>query len=82
MKSRVVTVTILLILSEALGVGLGEWFFRLFVHVVPAAALSGFNTNASHLVFLTYGAGAGVVLFVWFLLGMAFGGMGKAKPSA
>jgi hypothetical protein len=80
MKYKAVTTILLLVLSEALGIGAGEWFFRLFRRVVPPAALSGFNTQATHVAHLAYGAGLGLVLFVWFLLGMMFGSMGRSKP--
>ncbi|MFI5371850.1 MAG: hypothetical protein ACHQ52_09850 [Candidatus Eisenbacteria bacterium] len=84
MKPMTVTMIVLLVLSLAAGLAIGEVFFRLFVGIVPPAVLSQFNAQAAHVAHLAYGAGAGVVLFVWALLGMAAGRMSKpgSKPAA
>ncbi len=60
-----------LLLSMAAGVAIGEWFFHLFLKAVPPVALSDFNTQSSRIAHWIYGAGVGVVLFAWALLGRA-----------
>jgi len=75
MSSRAVTIIVLLVLSEAAGVALGECFYRLFLSAIPPVGQSQFTAQASHVAHLMYGAGVGVVLFVWSLLGMAAGGL-------
>lgn len=71
MSARTVMMIVLFLLSEAAGLALGEWFFRLYVKAIPPVGLSEFTTQSSHIAHLAYGAGVGVVLFVWALLGMA-----------
>jgi hypothetical protein len=85
MSSKFVIIIVMLVLSEGAGVALGEWFYRLYLSAIPPVGQSEFNAHASHVVHLTYGAGVGVVLFAWSLLGMAVGAilgrMGKrAEP--
>ena len=46
---------ILLLLSESLGIALGQWFYNLYVKTVPPMAISSFNLGTSHAVFLMYG---------------------------
>lgn len=70
MSPKVVTLIVLLVLSLIIGVGLGEWFFRLFLTIVPPATISNFNTASARVAHLTYGLGVGVLMFVWILLGM------------
>jgi len=70
MSPRIVTLVVLLVLSEAAGLALGEWFFRLYLKAVPPVAISEFTAQSSRVAHLLYGAGVGVVLFVWALLGM------------
>ena len=85
MSSRSFGMLALFVLSLVVGVALGEWFFRLFLKAVPPVAMSQFNTQAAHVAHLMYGAGVGVVLFVWSLLGMSIGrvgGRGKSKAEA
>jgi uncharacterized membrane protein len=66
-------------------VGIGEWFFELFLKAVPPVALSQFNSQASRIAHWIYGAGVGVALFVWALIGIAMnkltsmGGKNSAK---
>ena len=62
---------ILFLISLGLGVGVGEWFFELFLQAVPPVALSQFNSQASRIAHWIYGAGVGVALFVWALIGIA-----------
>lgn len=82
MKPRLVTLITLFVVSVAAGIAIGEWFFRLWLRAVPPVALSDFNSQASHVANLIYGAGVGVLLFVWALLGMATGGLLRKKPAA
>ena len=86
--SRTMIMIVLLVASEAAGVALGEWFYRLFLKAVPPVALSQFNASSAHIVYLSYGGGVGLVLFVWAYLGMAIARVqqlaskGGAKSSA
>ena len=73
MSSRLITMIVLLVVSEAVGVALGEWYFRLFLKAVPPVALSQFNASSAHIVYLSYGGGVGIILFLWAYLGMAIG---------
>ena len=84
MSLRTVTILALFVLSAAVGVAIGEWFFHLFLKAVPPVALSAFNTQSSRLAHWLYGAGVGVVLFAWALLGMAASRILQAmsKPGA
>ncbi len=84
MSTRTVTLIVLFVVSEAVGVALGEWFFRLYLKAIPPVALSDFTTQSSRIAHLAYGAGVGVVLFLWILLGMAVGRMLQmaSKPAA
>jgi hypothetical protein len=74
MSPKFVTVMVLLVLSVAVGVALGEWFYRLYLSAIPPVGQSQFNAQAAHVAYLMYGAGVGVVLFVWSLLGMGVSG--------
>jgi hypothetical protein len=73
--SRLITFIVLLVLSVAAGLGLGEWYYRLYLSAIPPVGQSQFNASAAHVAFLMYGCGVGVVLFVWALLGMAVNGI-------
>jgi hypothetical protein len=75
MSSGFVVMIVLFVVSEAVGVALGEWFFRLFLKAVPPVALSQFNSQSAHFVYLMYGGGVGFVLFIWALIGKMVGGM-------
>jgi len=68
MSARMVGVVLLLVGSEVLGLALGEWYNGLFLKTVPPLAMSSFNAAAAHVAHLTYGAMAGVVIFVWALI--------------
>lgn len=61
----------LLAASLVLGVGVGQVFFGLFHQTVPPAVLTAFNRTTAHGAFLLYGAGTGVVIFVWSLLAIS-----------
>ena len=82
MSSKGFVLLLVLILSLVAGVAMGEWFFHLFLQAVPPVALSNFNTQSSRIAHWLYGAGVGIVLFVWALLGMAVNGMMRGKPKA
>jgi hypothetical protein len=78
--SKLVTLIVLLVLSVAAGLGLGEWYYRLYLSAIPPVGQSQFNASAAHIAFLMYGCGVGVVLFVWALLGMAVSGIMSRIP--
>ena len=59
---------VLLLASEALGLVLGHWFFRIYEQTVPVAVTTPFNKTAAHGWFLTNGALTGLVFFIWGLL--------------
>jgi len=84
--SKSFVLIMLLVVSLGTGILLGEWFFHLFLKAVPPVALSNFNTQASRIAHWLYGAGVGVVLFVWALIGMAAGRImhmaSKSEPKA
>lgn len=84
MSAKTLGTIVLFVGSVIVGVLIGEWFFHLFLKAVPPVALSNFNTQASRIAHWLYGAGVGVVLFVWALLGMAVGGIGRSvsKPKS
>jgi hypothetical protein len=71
MKRHLPGLIALLVLSVALGVVTGNVFFGLFDQTVPPAVLTSFNKATAHAAFLTYGAVAGVVIFLWALLAIA-----------
>jgi hypothetical protein len=79
MSARGFMTLFLFVLSEVVGVLLGEWFFQLFLKAVPPVALSEFNTQSSRIAHWMYGAGVGLVLFGWSLLGMVMSRMGRPK---
>jgi len=66
---------LLLVLSVAVGCGLGEWFYRLHISAIPPVGQSQFNASASHVAYLMYGLCVGLVLFVWSLIGMGINGI-------
>ena len=80
MSARGFMTIFLFVLSEAVGVALGEWFFRLYLKAVPPVALSDFNSQSAHIAYWMYGAGVGLVLFGWALLGMVMSRL--TRPSA
>jgi hypothetical protein len=71
-----------LVASVLLGVGAGQWFFRLFDQVVPPAVVTSFNRVTAHGYFLTNGAFLGVVIALWGALGYVIGRMqGRSSPA-
>lgn len=80
MKRYLPGLVVLLVASVALGLLMGNVFFGLFNDTVPPAVLTSFNKGTAHAAFLTYGVGAGLVMFLWALL--AIGGsrvVGKVR---
>ena len=71
MSGRTFSFLLLFVVGEAVGVGVGEWFFHLFLKAVPPVALSQFNTQAARIAHWLYGAGVGLGLFLWAWLGIA-----------
>jgi len=71
MSGKTWTFLLLFLVSVALGVGIGEWFYELFLKAVPPMAQSQFNNQASRMYHWAYGAGVGVVMFAWALIGIA-----------
>lgn len=82
MSARGFMTLFLFVLSEVVGVLLGEWFFQLFLKAVPPVALSDFNSQSSRIAHWMYGAGVGLVLFGWSLLGMVMNRIGRPSPKA
>ena len=80
MSAKAILILFLFVVSELIGVGIGEWFFHLFMKAVPPVALSDFNTQSSRIAHWVYGAGVGVVLFLWAMLGMLLSGMTRSRP--
>jgi hypothetical protein len=64
------------------GVAAGQWFFRLFDHVVPPAVTTSFNRAAAHGYFLMNGALLGVVIALWGALAFWLARMIGAKNAA
>ena len=71
MSGKTFSFLFLFVASLGLGVAVGESFFHLFLKAVPPVALSQFNTQASRIAHWLYGAGVGVAMFVWLLIGIA-----------
>ena len=71
MSGKAFSFLFLFVVSMGLGVAVGEWFFHLFLKAVPPVALSQFNTQASRIAHWLYGAGVGLAMFVWALIGIA-----------
>jgi hypothetical protein len=71
MKRQLPGLMVLLIASVALGLLIGNVFFGLFTKTVPPALLTSFNKAAAHGAFLVYGAGTGLVIFLWGLVAVA-----------
>src|SRR5512143_759281 len=83
MSKRGTLIILLVLVSEGLGVAMGEAGFRLYRVTMPPAAVSQFNLGNAHLWYIVSGLGAGVVLFVWSLIAAMLGRLmvGKPKPS-
>jgi uncharacterized membrane protein len=84
MSPRVVVYGLMFVVSMVVGVLLGEWFFHLYVQALPPVAASTFNTQASRIAHLLYGAGVGVVIFIFTMFGAMADGAVRAmskKPA-
>lgn len=68
--------------SEALGILVGRWFFRLFDQVVPPAVVTSFNRASAYTVFLAYGALLGFGIALWALLAVALSRWFLRRPPA
>ena len=80
---KMFSVVSLLVGSEVLGLAIAELYHRLFLKAVPPVAMSGFNVGAAHAVFLLYGIGVGLVLFVWAMIAVGLSrlmGQGRQLP--
>ena len=87
MNTRRLLWVIYALASVLVGVAAGQWFFRLFDHVVPPAVTTSFNRAAAHGYFLMNGALLGVVIALWgalaFWLARVIGAKGPGPgPSA
>lgn len=80
-RSRV-GVLVYLVVSVLLGLGAGEWFFRLFDQVVPPAVTTAFNRTAAHGYFIFNGALLGLIAFFWGLIAVIVAPLLRAKPDA
>jgi hypothetical protein len=61
----------LFVSSEILGFLTGQVFFGLFEKTVPVALTTQFNRDAAHVMFVLYGLGSGLAMFLWALLAVA-----------
>ena len=68
MLSRRVGVVLALLASEMLGLEMGRWYYSLFLKTVPPLSVSSVNSAAAQAACLTYGAIAGIAIFLWTLL--------------
>jgi uncharacterized membrane protein len=57
--------TVYAVASVLMGLGAGQWFFRIFDQVVPPAVTTSFNRTTAHGYFLLNGALLGVVIALW-----------------
>lgn len=73
MSKRGVIVVLLLVVSEVLGVLLGEFGFRLFKQTLPKAVVSDFSVAAAHGAFVFWGIVVGLGLFAWSLVAALLG---------
>ena len=65
MSTRRIVWVVYALASVLVGVAAGQWFFRLFDHVVPPAVTTSFNRAAAHGYFLMNGALLGGVIALW-----------------
>ena len=73
---------LLLVASLAMGLLLGQWFFKIYTQTVPAAVVTSFNVATAHGWFLWNGVLAGLVLFIWGLLVMWLAPLFRGRPAA
>jgi hypothetical protein len=79
--SRFVPYIALFLGSEAIGIALGELFYHLFRQTVPPLVMSNFNSAAAHAGFYMYGAGGGILIFVWSVVVMLLSRVGRRGAS-
>ena len=82
MSKRGVIVVVLLVVSEVLGVLLGEFGFRLFQQTLPKAVVSDFSVTAAHGAFVFWGVVVGLGLFAWSLVAALLGRLAFAPTPA
>ncbi len=86
MSKRGTLIVLLVVVSEVLGVALGEAGFRLYRVTMPPAAVSQFNLGNAHLWYIVAGLCSGLVLSVWSLIAAMLGrvmlGSKKDAPAA
>jgi len=68
MLSKKVGVALAFVASEALGLEMGWLYYSLFLKTVPPLSMSSVNSSATQAACLTYGALAGVAIFLWTML--------------
>ena len=68
MTARQLLWIVYVVVSILIGVGAGQWFFRIFDHVVPPAVTTSFNRTTAHGYFLLNGALLGLVIGLWGLV--------------
>ena len=68
MLSSRVGVVLALVACEMLGLEMGRLYYSLFVKTVPPLSMRSVNSAAAQAACLTYGALAGLVIFLWTLL--------------
>lgn len=57
-----------LLACMGLGIGFGEWYYRLFENAIPEALKAQTNMQGTHIMFILRGVVIGAILFVWTLL--------------
>lgn len=77
-----VGILVYLVVSVLLGLGAGEWFFRLFDQVVPKAVSTDFNRAAARGYFLFNGALLGVGMCIWGLLAVLLAPVMREKAAS
>lgn len=84
MNKRGFVFLLLFLVSEVLGIVLGEAGFRLYRVTMPPAAVSAFNLGNAHMWYITSGIGVGLVIFLWSIIAALLGrvAFAPAKPAA
>jgi hypothetical protein len=70
---------IIVLVSGALGVASGQWYYHLFLQNMPPLALSTFNQGTAHVVFLGTGVALGVVIAIWTMIALWIAG--RLRPA-
>ena len=79
MSRRMWGILVLFLLSLALGVLSGAFYFKIWQKTVPPAVTTSFNTGNAHGYYLLCGAAVGVVFFAWGLLSPLIAMMFRSK---